>query len=123
LKTVVAGRRFLAVLVSAVAVAAACGGTSTGQDTDGPDCVVLCEKGKAQRCPGAAGLNCDDNCFSEDATAETSGCRNTYNSTLACFDEVEDICTVRSNCAAELVAHQTCVKNYCSKNPADFCPP
>jgi hypothetical protein len=122
---VVAGRRFLAVLVSAVAFAAACGGTSTGQGNDGPDCVALCEKLKAEECPGAAGVNCDDQCFSEDATAETSGCRRTYTDTLICTEGLENICEVASEdgCRDEVVAHQACIRNYCSENPADFCPP
>jgi hypothetical protein len=122
LKTVVAGRRFLAVLLSVVALTAACGGTSSGQSDEEPQCVALCEKGKAKECRGVAGLNCDDNCFSEDATAETSGCRRTYDDTLACFEQLEDICTVQSNCASELVAHRDCIEEYCSENSADFCP-
>jgi hypothetical protein len=121
LKTVVAGRRFLAAVLSAVGLVAACGGTSTGQGNEEPDCVALCEKGKAAQCRGAEGLNCDDNCFSEDATAETSGCRPTYNDTLACMRSLENICDVATSCAGEVVAHRACVSDYCSKNSADFC--
>jgi hypothetical protein len=119
---VVAGRRFLSWLVSAAALVSACGGTSTGTGNEGPDCVALCEKGKAESCTGSAGLNCDDNCFSEDARAETSGCRGAYNGTLTCSAELEDICTVASGCRAELRDYLGCIEEFCADNSADFCP-
>jgi hypothetical protein len=117
---VVAGRRFLAVLFSAAVLVAACGGTSTGSD-DETECVALCEKGKAKGCNGASALNCEDNCLQEDARAETSGCRGTYNQTLACSSGLEDICTLIRDCREELLRHQACVDEYCSDHVADFC--
>lgn len=122
MKTVVAGRTFLAVLLSVGALAAACGGTSTGKGNEGPDCVALCEKGKAESCPGVGGLNCDDNCLQEDVRAETSGCRGAYNQTLICSADLEDICSVISGCRDELVRYNDCIEEFCADNEADFCP-
>lgn len=121
MKTVVVGRRFLALLFSAAALVAACGGSSTRLGDDGPDCVALCEKGKAE-CQGLGAVNCEDNCLSEDVTAETSGCRGTYNQTLDCSANLEDICTVPKSCGNELRAHKACIDDYCSDHDADFCP-
>jgi hypothetical protein len=121
LVTVVAGRTFLAVLFSAAVLSAACGGTSTGQD-DEPDCVVVCEKGKAKGCDGTSALKCDDHCLREDVVAENSGCRDAYTQTLTCSSNLEDICSVLSSCRTELIRYQDCIEEYCSEHEADFCP-
>jgi hypothetical protein len=122
LKTVVAGRRFLAALLSAAALLAACGGTSTGKGDDGTECVTLCEKGKAAGCDEVQAVNCDDNCLQEDVRAETSGCRGAYNGTLACSSELEDICDAVIGCRSEFIAYSACVAEYCEGRDTDICP-
>lgn len=121
-ETVVAGRRFLAALLSATALAAACGGTSTGKGNGENDCVALCEKAKAVGCKGSEALgNCDDNCLQEDARVETTGCRATYDDTLGCTAALEDVCTVQSSCRTELLGYFVCVNAWCEGHSADFC--
>jgi hypothetical protein len=121
LKTVVAGRRFLVVLLSAAALLAACGGTSTGKGDDGMECVTLCEKGKAAGCKEVQAVNCDDNCLQEDVRAETSGCRGAYNDSLSCSSEIDDICGVATGCRSELIAYAECIAEYCESHETDIC--
>jgi hypothetical protein len=117
-KGVVAGRRILAAVL--FSVAAACAGSSVG--TGNADCMELCQKGKDKRCPGSEALNCEDNCLSEDARAETSGCRSSYETSLQCSASLEDICTVAKDCANEVKAYLACVAEFCETGEAEFCP-
>jgi hypothetical protein len=112
--------RSLAATMLLLSAALACAGSSTGNGR--PDCVELCEAGKKKRCPGAEALDCESNCLSEDARAETSSCRGTYDSTLTCSAALEDICTVAKACSAEVNAYLACVAKYCKDNDAEFCP-
>lgn len=98
----------------------ACAGQSTG--TGRPDCLQLCQKGKAERCPGSEALQCEDNCLSEDARAETSGCRALYDESLQCSASLEDICTVAKACADPVAEYLECLEDYCKDHSAEFCP-
>lgn len=118
----VVGRRFLAALLSVTALAAACGGTSTGKGDAGPECVTQCEKAKAAGCGWVKQANCDDDCLTEDAKLESTGCRNSYASTLSCSRDLEDICEFPTVCKAELVDYNACTLEYCEDHEASFCP-
>jgi hypothetical protein len=119
---VVAGRRFLAILLLAAACVAACGGTSTGKGDGGPECVSQCEKAKAAGCSWVTQANCDDACLTEDAKLESTGCRGTYDQTLDCSAELEDICAFPTGCRAELLDYNACTLEYCEDHEASFCP-
>jgi len=119
---VVVRRGFLAVvLVLAGALPAACGGSSVA--TGRPDCAELCQKGKDERCPGAELIQCEDNCLSEDARAETSGCRAAYDASLECTASLEDICTVAKACSDQVTDYLDCVADFCKDHSAEFCVP
>jgi hypothetical protein len=122
LKTVVAGRRFLAFLIAVVTFAVACGGSSTGKSDGGPECVSQCEKAKAAGCSWVTQANCDDDCLTEDAKLESTGCRGTYDDTLSCSADLEDICEFLTGCRTQLRAYADCTLEYCKDHDAAFCP-
>ena len=105
------------------ALVAACGGTSTGKGDGGPACVSQCEKAKAADCPWAKAIaNCDDDCLTEDAKLESTGCRASYDETLACSTDLDDICAFPTACKSALVDYNACTLEYCEDHEASFCP-
>lgn len=99
-----------------------CAGKSTTDEEQGIDCVSLCEKGKAEKCPGAEQLRCEDNCLGEDVRVEATGCRSAYEKVHTCTAELEDICTVRTGCDAELDGLFACYAKYCTSHASSpFC--
>jgi hypothetical protein len=99
-----------------------CSGKSTTDEEQGTDCVSLCEKGKEEKCPGAEQLRCEDNCLGEDVRVEATGCRSEYTKVHQCTAELEDICTVRTACKAQLTALFACYAEYCVDHPSSaFC--
>jgi len=90
-----------------------CAGKSTTNGEQGTDCVSLCEKGKDE-CEGTQQLQCEDSCLGEDVRVEATGCRSEYTKMQDCTAELEDICTVRSDCKTQLSALLACYAEYCA---------
>ena len=99
-----------------------CAGKSSANEEQGTDCVSLCEKAKAEKCPGAEQLRCEDNCLGEDVRVEATGCRSEYGTMQECTAELEDICAVRTACKSELAALFACYAEYCVDHASSpFC--
>jgi hypothetical protein len=99
-----------------------CAGKSTTNEEQGTDCVSLCEKGKAEKCPGAEQLRCEDSCLGEDVRVEATGCRSEYDKMQTCTAELEDICGVLKDCGTELKQLRACYAEYCVDHASSpFC--
>lgn len=85
-----------------------------------PDCVALCEKGKAERCRGAELLMCEENCLGEDYRVERTNCRPEYNAMLECTERIADICDVLGQCRSEYDTLCDCYHDYCNAHPDEM---
>jgi hypothetical protein len=90
-----------------------CSGQS---DDNGPSCSKLCERGQEQ-CPGLPRVDCDGQCFFEDARAQRTGCDGEVDAVTRCSAELADICTTATACAPQLGAFRACLAKYCAKHP------
>ena len=111
--------RVAAVLVLVgLAFLANCSGES---EDDGPSCSKLCDRGQDE-CPHLPRVDCDGQCFYEDARARRAGCEGEVDAVTRCSAALDDICTTTTACRADIDAALACIAKYCVNHPtSQYC--